>query len=180
MLCFFGLKALLSYFCGCKPWKMMSEATNNLPDSSLSADESLRQWWQTRFNAPLPDDVRTFVRQLVRQETLLARRAESHLDDATLIKVRQDKARQHRAGSRQCQGTAAAHTPLHTPEHRTRQGAETPLRGREASGHNTQSATRAGALRDFRGRQWPFPAHTHPYAYCRGAAAAQEQRQRGH
>lgn len=91
MLCFFGLKALLSYFCGCKPWKMMSEATNNLPDSSLSADESLRQWWQTRFNAPLPDDVRTFVRQLVRQETLLARRAESHLDDATLIKVRQGR-----------------------------------------------------------------------------------------
>lgn len=69
----------------------MSEHTNIATDNALTAEETLRQWWQTRFEAPLPDDVRAFVHTLVRNESLRMRIAEHLLDDATLVKVRQGR-----------------------------------------------------------------------------------------
>lgn len=69
----------------------MLEPSNISPTGNLTAEESLRQWWQGKFNTPLPDDVRSFVRTIVRQETSRVRRAEHLLDDATLVKVRQGR-----------------------------------------------------------------------------------------
>lgn len=64
---------------------------NSASDATLTTDESLRQWWHERFNDALPDDVATYLRALVRQETSRSRRTEHILDDISLAKVRQGR-----------------------------------------------------------------------------------------
>ena len=69
----------------------MTEEDIILPDSSLTAEEALRQWWQQRFGHSLPDDARQWLRSFLRQEVTKARRAEHRLDDVQLNKVREGR-----------------------------------------------------------------------------------------
>ena len=69
----------------------MSETTQNTPFPTTTLDESTRQWWLQRFGSALPDDVRIWLRDTIRQEVVRMRHAEHHLDDATLLKVREGR-----------------------------------------------------------------------------------------
>lgn len=63
-------------------------------------ENTLRQWWQERFETPLPDDVREWLRNLFRQEMTRARLHGQLLDDATVQSIHE--------GRRLCQ-TKLAH-----------------------------------------------------------------------
>ena len=63
----------------------------NKPDSSLSLEEATRQWWLQQFGTPLPEEVKTWMRNMVRRELQKARIAEHHLDDSALQKVREGR-----------------------------------------------------------------------------------------
>ncbi|MBQ7494156.1 MAG: hypothetical protein IJT75_00070 [Bacteroidaceae bacterium] len=69
----------------------MTEPDILSPDPTLTAEEAIRQWWQHRFDQPLPDDARQWMRTLIKQEVQKARRAEHVLDDTQLNKVREGR-----------------------------------------------------------------------------------------
>lgn len=56
-----------------------------------TVEEDIRQWWNTRFGTPLPEDVKQWLRETIRSEVSRQRIAEHHLDDATLQKVREGR-----------------------------------------------------------------------------------------
>lgn len=61
------------------------------PDTSLTAEESLRQWWLQQFGQPLPDDARQWLRALIKQEVSRSRRQAHRLDDTQLNRVREGR-----------------------------------------------------------------------------------------
>lgn len=54
-------------------------------------EESARQWWLQRFGSVMPEDVKTWLRGVVRKEVTNARIKSGRLDDATLQRVRESK-----------------------------------------------------------------------------------------
>lgn len=52
-----------------------------------TVEEEIRQWWNARFDTPLPEDVKQWFRETIRAEVSRQRLAEYRLDDATLQKV---------------------------------------------------------------------------------------------
>ena len=63
-------------------------------------EQTLQQWWQERFDTPLPDDVHKWLQELLRQEVSRVRLSERLLDDASLQQLHE--------GRRLCQ-TKMAH-----------------------------------------------------------------------
>ena len=47
----------------------------------------MRQWWQQRFEEPVPEDVKAWLRSLLRREISRARIDEQRLDDAALQRL---------------------------------------------------------------------------------------------
>ena len=37
------------------------------PNSNLTTEENARQWWQERFGTALPEDVKAWLRGIIRQ-----------------------------------------------------------------------------------------------------------------
>ncbi len=66
------------------------------PNSNLTTEENARQWWQERFGTALPEDVKAWLRGIIRQEVSRAR-VEAHLLD--------DQALQHTREGRRLQQT---------------------------------------------------------------------------
>jgi len=78
----------------------MSEINSSHTFRPESMEAALRQWWQERFDAPLPDDVSKWLQGLLRQELSQVRLSERLLDDASLQQLHE--------GRRLCQ-TKLAH-----------------------------------------------------------------------
>ncbi|MCR4994635.1 MAG: hypothetical protein K6A32_04530 [Bacteroidales bacterium] len=53
-----------------------------------SVEEVIRQWWRSRFEGPLPEDVKQWLRETIRNEVARQRSTEHRLDDVSLQKVR--------------------------------------------------------------------------------------------
>ena len=78
----------------------MTESYKSIDFRAETMEEALRQWWQERFEEPLPDDVRDWLRGLFRKEVVQARVKEQLLDDASIQSIHE--------GRRLCQ-TKLAH-----------------------------------------------------------------------
>lgn len=65
--------------------------SHTAPQYRTTVEENLRQWWNARFDTPLPEDVKQWLRETIRNEVARQRLAEHHLDDATLQKVREGR-----------------------------------------------------------------------------------------
>ena len=61
--------------------------SHTTPHSRVTVEEEIRQWWNARFNTPLPEDVKQWLRETIRTEVARQRLAEHRLDDVTLQKV---------------------------------------------------------------------------------------------
>ena len=68
-------------------------ATDNpyITSSGPTTEEMIRQWWQQRFGTVLPEDVKTWLRSLIRQEISRSRVEANLLDDKTLQLVREGR-----------------------------------------------------------------------------------------
>ena len=69
----------------------MQEIENYTPESKLTTEEMARQWWQQRFGTSLPEDVKTWLRSIIRQEVVHARIEANRLDDLALQRVREGR-----------------------------------------------------------------------------------------
>ncbi len=65
----------------------MSEISTSPTFRPESMETALYQWWQERFDSPLPDDVREWLRAFCRKEVSQARLKEQLLDDTTLQSI---------------------------------------------------------------------------------------------
>ena len=65
--------------------------SHTTPHSRVTVEEEIRQWWNERFNSPLPEDVKQWLRETIRAEIARQRMVEHHLDDATLQKIREGR-----------------------------------------------------------------------------------------
>ena len=65
----------------------MSESYSPPIDNNSTAEELLRQWWHQRFQEPMPEDVKAWLRSLLRREISQARIDERRLDDAALQRL---------------------------------------------------------------------------------------------
>lgn len=57
----------------------------------MTIEENARQWWLERFGTPLPEDVKTWLRGIIRQEVLRVRLEANILDDQTLQRTRESR-----------------------------------------------------------------------------------------
>ena len=78
----------------------MSETYHSPLSHRETMEQTLQQWWQERFDTPLPDDVHKWLQELLRQEVSRVRLSERLLDDASLQQLHE--------GRRLCQ-TKMAH-----------------------------------------------------------------------
>ncbi|MBR0273278.1 MAG: hypothetical protein IJQ59_04190 [Bacteroidaceae bacterium] len=78
----------------------MSETYYSPLSHRETIEQTLQQWWQERFDTPLPDDVHKWLQELLRQEVSRVRLSERLLDDASLQQLHE--------GRRLCQ-TKMAH-----------------------------------------------------------------------
>ena len=62
-----------------------------IPTPALTTEENARQWWQERFGSPLPEDVKTWLRGIIRQEVARARVEAHRLDDQALQRIREGR-----------------------------------------------------------------------------------------
>lgn len=69
----------------------MQEQGNYTPESRLTTEELARQWWQQRFGTALPEDVKTWLRSIIRKEVTNARIEASKLDDQALQRVHEGR-----------------------------------------------------------------------------------------
>lgn len=69
---------------------MAEQYPHNSP-SAPTTEEAVRQWWQQRFGTPLPEDVKTYLRGLLRQEIARTRLEANRLDDVALQRVREGR-----------------------------------------------------------------------------------------
>lgn len=65
--------------------------SNISPQRRATLEEDIRQWWNARFDTPLPEDVKQWLREAVRTEVSRQRMAEHRLDDLALQKVREGR-----------------------------------------------------------------------------------------
>lgn len=65
--------------------------SNTSPLQRTTVEEDIRQWWRARFDSPLPEDVKQWLRDTIRTEVSRQRVEEHRLDDATLHKVREER-----------------------------------------------------------------------------------------
>ena len=56
-------------------------------DNNGTAEEQLRQWWQQKFEEPVPEDAKAWLRSLLRREISRARIDDQRLDDAALQRL---------------------------------------------------------------------------------------------
>lgn len=69
----------------------MTDSNTPIHDHSLTIEEAIRGWWLERFNAPLPEDAKAWLRTTIRNEIKRQRLTEHRLDDATLQRVREGR-----------------------------------------------------------------------------------------
>ena len=69
----------------------MTDSNTSQYDNSLTVEEAIRQWWLERFNTPLPEDAKAWLRTTIRNEVQRQRLTEHRLDDATLQRVREGR-----------------------------------------------------------------------------------------
>ena len=65
--------------------------SNTGPLRRATVEEDIRQWWNARFDTPLPEDVKQWLRETIRTEVSRQRMAEHRLDDMALQKVREGR-----------------------------------------------------------------------------------------
>lgn len=63
----------------------------NNPAPHMTVEENARQWWQERFGTALPEDAKTWLRGLIRQEVARARVEANLLDDQALQRVHEGR-----------------------------------------------------------------------------------------
>lgn len=56
-----------------------------------NAEEATKRWWMEHYGTPLPDEVRSWLRSMSRQEAQRALRMEHIMDDATLVKTQESR-----------------------------------------------------------------------------------------
>lgn len=69
----------------------MTDSNTPIHDHSLTIEEAIRGWWLERFNTPLPEDAKAWLRTTIRNEIKRQRLTEHRLDDATLQRVREGR-----------------------------------------------------------------------------------------
>ncbi|MBR0432115.1 MAG: hypothetical protein IJK15_00255 [Bacteroidaceae bacterium] len=69
----------------------MTDSNTPLHNNSLTIEEAIRGWWLERFNEPLPEDAKAWLRTTIRNEIKRQRLTEHRLDDATLQRVREGR-----------------------------------------------------------------------------------------
>lgn len=67
----------------------MMEQISPVSFTGPTMEESARQWWQQRFGTAMPEDVKTWLRGVIRKEVAYAHIKEGRLDDVTLQRVRE-------------------------------------------------------------------------------------------
>ena len=67
------------------------EPENPYISPRMTTEENAREWWQQRFGTPLPEDVKTWLRSLIRQEVQRVRVESNVLDDQTLQRTRESR-----------------------------------------------------------------------------------------
>ena len=67
----------------------MTDSVPSQSNNTPTIEESIRQWWLQRFNTPLPEDAKVWLRNTIRNEVTRQRLTEHRLDDATLQRVRE-------------------------------------------------------------------------------------------
>ena len=65
----------------------MTSGNPDILPEGLTTEEAARQWWLQRFGTPLPEDVKVWLRGLIRQEVNRARLNANRLDDPTLQRM---------------------------------------------------------------------------------------------
>lgn len=69
----------------------MAEEKNHISPIGPTSEELAREWWQQRFGTALPEDAKTWLRSLIRQEVTKARLEANLLDDVSLQRVREGR-----------------------------------------------------------------------------------------
>ena len=69
----------------------MAEEKKHISPIGPTSEELAREWWQQRFGTALPEDAKTWLRSLIRQEVTKARLEANLLDDVSLQRVREGR-----------------------------------------------------------------------------------------
>lgn len=69
----------------------MAEEKNHISPIGPTSEELAREWWQQRFGTALPEDAKSWLRSLIRQEVTRARLEANLLDDVSLQRVREGR-----------------------------------------------------------------------------------------
>lgn len=69
----------------------MDELNRNIPEASATSEEAENSWWQERFGEPMPEDVKNWLRGLLKKEVSRARVEAHRLDDNALQRVHEGR-----------------------------------------------------------------------------------------